>query len=352
MMAPEAPAPWDLPGWLDQVSGWAHAALADQGIAVPGAFVQHHRSRWSLVLRAATSAGTVYCKAMRPLPAFEPALTRALARWQPDCLPRVLGCDPARGWLLTLDAGRPLRQVLRAGHDVRHWLRVLPRYAALQVALTDRVEALLALGAPDRRPAAVARDVAQLVDDPEALRLDRPNGLTAAERQRLRALTPRVAALAAAVGGVGLPASLHHGDLHDGNVLVRARRYVFFDWGNSCVAHPFFSLRTALKSAQATFGWAADAPVLARLRDGYLEPWERYAPRPELLVALDGAHRLGMLSNALTWQRVLAARAAPSAGDDDEPVPRLLREFLTAQATADAPGSPRRDSLTFLDRES
>jgi hypothetical protein len=52
-----------------------------------------------------------------------------------------------------------------------------------------------------------------------------------------------------------------------------------------------------------------------------------------LLATLDVAHRLGMISNALTWQRVLARRGA-SRAEDDEPVPRLLREFLAAAAAA------------------
>jgi hypothetical protein len=38
-----------------------------------------------------------------------------------------------------------------------------------------------------------------------------------------------------------------------------------------------------------------------------------------------------MVSNALTWQQVLAGLGEPPSADDDEPVPRLLREFLAAE---------------------
>ena len=328
-----APLPWEQPGWREQVSAWLHATLSHQGIAVHDGVERYHLSRWSLVLRTATSVGEVYCKAMLPLPTHEPALTQALARWRPDCLPQVLGADPARGWLLTLHAGERLREVLRSDRDIQHWYRLLPRYATLQVELAERVEALLALGTPDRRPVIIARDFAHLLNDPAALHLDQPLGLSAGEQRRLQALAPRVTALCAELAGAGLPMTLHHGDLHDGNILVGHGRYVFFDWGNSCVAHPFFSLRTALKSAKFTFGWGDGAPELARLRDCYLEPWTRYASHAHLLATLDVAHRLGMISNALTWQRVLARRGA-SRAEDDEPVPRLLREFLDAEAAA------------------
>jgi hypothetical protein len=45
---------------------------------------------WSVVLRVPTTAGACYGKAVAPALAHEVALTAALARWRPDCLPAVL----------------------------------------------------------------------------------------------------------------------------------------------------------------------------------------------------------------------------------------------------------------------
>lgn len=330
----DPPLPWERPGWLEQAGTWIRAELARWGLAVIGAPERVSASRWALVLRVPASAGNVYFKAIVPLPAHEPALTQALARWHPDCVPRVLAADAQHGWLLMPDEGVRLREVLQSDLDVRHWRRVLPRYATLQMDLASRLDDLLALGVPDRRPATLPEGCARLLDDAGALRVGQSLGLTAEEHRRLRRLVPRFAALCAVLAGDGLPPTLHHGDLHDGNILLQVGRYVLFDWGNACVAHPFVSLRTALKSAKYTFGWDDDAPELTRLRDRYLEPWTRYASHRRLVATLDVAHRVGMVSNALTWQHILAGSGGLLAEGVDAPVPRLLREFLAAETDA------------------
>jgi RIO-like serine/threonine protein kinase len=61
--------------------------------------------------------------------------------------------------------------------------------------------------------------------------------------RRLRDLAPHVETLCAELSSYNVPASLHHGDLHDGNIFVRDGGFLFFDWGDSSVTHPFFSLR-------------------------------------------------------------------------------------------------------------
>ncbi len=331
MLDQAAHEPWLRQDWLAHATAWIDGALEHNGLRVSGAIERLHAGRWSTVLRAPTRDGDVYFKASVPLPTYEPALTAALARRRPDCIVRVLAADAQRGWLLTAHGGMRLREVIRSDRDLGHWLRLLPMYAALQLEMGGRVDELLALGVPDRRLALLPAGYERLLADRAALHLGQPWGLTLEEQQGLRMLISRFTALCSELAGYQLPATLHHGDLHDGNVLVHGGRYRFFDWGNSVVAHPFFSLRTTLKSARYTFDLGDDAGELARLRDCYLEPWLRYASRRDLLVALELAHSVGMVSNALTWYDVLSRPAIPHREDDDEPVPRLLREFLHAQ---------------------
>jgi hypothetical protein len=52
-----------------------------------------------------------------------------------------------------------------------------------------------------------------------------------------------------------------------------------------------------------------------RLRDAYLEPWAAYGSRAELRAALDLALRLGPLTRALGWQRVLGCMPPAAAGE-------------------------------------
>jgi hypothetical protein len=320
--------PWSEPGWLAEASDWVREALARQGITLSGPIEQPHVRPWSTVLMVPADAGRFFFKATAPALGHEPALTRALAGWRPDCMPQVLAVEPARGWMLMADGGQTLRSVLKATGDLSHWRRVLPLYAELQIEMAARVPELLALGAFDRRLSVLPSLYAGLLADTVALRIGRADGLSEDEYRRLTALTPKYAALCGELAAYGVPHTLQHDDFHDGNIFVNDRGYVFFDWAESCVAHPFFTLVVTLRNIAWTNKLADDASELAALRDAYLEPWTRYAPHAELLAALRLALRVGTVSRALTWHRALSGLPADVREPHAEAVPGWLQEFL------------------------
>jgi hypothetical protein len=101
-----------------------------------------------------------------------------------------------------------------------------------------------------------------------------------------------------------VPETLHHDDLGPGNVRVGTNgQFVFFDWGDTAVAHPFCSAFIPLRVARLVF----DAPeqVLDRLRDAYLTPWREFGSLEQLRTAFALAHRLGALQRALTWYDIV-----------------------------------------------
>lgn len=322
--------PWTQPGWFEQASLWIYAELAARGIDVTGSIEQPRAYPWSTVLRVPTSHGTLFFKASSPVDPFEPAVLETLARWRPDCTPRLVSIDAGRGWMLMRDAGRMFRQDIRPARDMRPWLAVLPLYAELQIELAERVPELLALGVPDRRLAMLPRLYGPLLADRETLRIGREPGLTLEQYRRLVLLTPRVAELCARLAEFSIPESLNHGDLNDGNILVGDGRTVFIDWGDACVSHPFFSLRTVLVSAEISLELEDNSPATQPLRDAYLEPWTRYETRQRLLRALELSSRLASINGALTWHRLVSRLEQQPRDDYAEPVPALLQEFLDA----------------------
>jgi len=326
--------PWMQPGWFAQASAWIDAELDRLGIGLNGPIAQPHVRPWSTVLRVPSRRGDLYFKATAPLLAHEPPLSQALARWCPDCMLPILAADPERGWMLLRDGGTRLREIIRADHDLRHWEALLPIYAEVQIELAGRLPELLALGVPDRRLAVLPARYAQLLADTDALRVDLPEGLTFAEAQRLHALVPRCGALCERLAAYRVPESLNHGDFHDGNIFVRDGGYRFFDWGDSCVAHPFFSLRTAFVSIEISLGLEEGATAFERLRDCYLEPWTRYESPANLRAAFTLARPLAAVCGALAWQRVVSSLAEPFKQQYTAPVPSLLQEFLSAETTA------------------
>ncbi len=76
-----------------------------------------------------------------------------------------------------------------------------------------------------------------------------------------------------------MPETLHHDAFHGGNIFVRDGRYTFAVWGESCAAHPFFTLVVTLRSIVYRLELAEGSPELAGLRDACLEPWTHYASR-------------------------------------------------------------------------
>src|SRR5439155_17017306 len=157
--------------------------------------------------------------------------------------------DEKRGWVLLADLadrGERLREVLARDRDLGHWRAILPLYAQIQIDLAGRVDELLNLGVPDDRLVTLPDKFASLLDDVEFLCLDQPDGLRSSDHARLRA--PRIDEACDCLLACGVPETLHHGDLHYGNGFVRMNAsepaHTIFDWGDSSLAHPFFTLRT------------------------------------------------------------------------------------------------------------
>ena len=329
MLQPNTLADWTTLAWRDGAVAWIDENLAQLGRRRSGPVEQPHVRPWSTVMRAPTDAGTIYFKAVGPTAAYEPALTVALARWRPDVMPPLLAVDQTRGWLLLADGGTRLREVIRADRDLGHWEQLLPEYAEVQIELADRVAEILSFGTPDRRLDRLPALYEALLADEAALRVGLEPGLTAEEHARLRDDGPRFARLCQELASYDIPDSLHHGDFHDGNIFARDGAYLFFDWGDSVVSHPFFSLRTAGVSLEMSLDLPENPPEFQRLLDAYLEPWTRVAPRSTLRAVYPLAHLVGVINGALTWRAAVATLPEALREEYAAPVPALLQEYLS-----------------------
>jgi phosphotransferase family enzyme len=245
---------------------------------------------WATTTQIPTADGPVWFKACAPSHRFEPELVAALARVRPELLPRVLGCDTARGWLLTADAGTSFEQL---GNPPELWLRLLPAYAELQR------EASVPAATPDRT---VPR-WPELYDD----MLESELPLRHAEIERLRRFGPRFAELSEELAAHGLPATVQHDDLHQRNAFVDSEQPRIIDWGDASLSHPFVSVVAPFRFLEEGNGLSPADPWFARLRDAYLEPWG-----DGLVDAFELAERLGRFVYAFGW--VAVRRLLPADG--------------------------------------
>lgn len=285
-----APDPYDLAVFLEagKRNQADSRAWIDSVLPVPltGPVEVTKESPWSLVATVPTAAGRLWFKENRAGTIYEAALVQALARWAPEQVLEPVAVEPARGWSLLPDGGA----TMRAAHQtpqVADWEDLLRRHAQLQRCLMPYAEEMLALGVPDLRPKSIVAHFDRL-------------GVPASYVEVLTGMGERLAASA-------IQPSLQHDDLHDANVFTSGR---FFDWGDASVAHPFGVLLICLRVASDRFGVPDGDPLLARLRDVYLEVWSDLAARATLLAEVDAALQVTKVSRALSWERSLVGASA------------------------------------------
>jgi hypothetical protein len=227
----------------------------------------------------------------------------------------VVDIDAGRGWMLMRDAGRRFREVVLTRADLRHWELALPRYAELQLTAAPLADELLALGVPDSRLSVLPGQLRTVLAQPV-------RGLEPEEQERLLAALPRFEDMCRELAAYGIPETIQHDDLHDGQVFLRDRRYLFFDWGDSCVSHPFHSLTVALRANAAKFELEPGGAELRRLRNAYLEPFG------DLQEAADLAYWTGTVGRALAWDRFVRSGFDYTEPEDDLATAHGLKLFL------------------------
>jgi hypothetical protein len=257
--------------------------------------VQLIRERpWATVAVAPTADGPLWFKAAGSGTAFEVPLYGLLARVVPEFVLAPIAADVERAWLLLPDGGVSLGE---RGAGLDELAGALAAYGRLQRALAGSVEAMLALGVADMRPAVMPE---RLV---EAL-------AAAGGNAQVEAMATEVAEWCERLAASPLAASLDHNDLHPWNILDGSR---YYDWGDAVVAHPFAAMLVPLGYIKHRHGDAG----LERARDAYLAEFAAEAPHAELVETLELACRVAKIARTLTWERAL--RAAREQGEPIDP---------------------------------
>lgn len=297
---------WRDPEWRATAEAWIHEQASRAGRKVSGDIAGVRFLPWSAVMRAPTDGGNLYFKACGPSQRHEPALAAFLAGARPDCMIPVLAVDLARGWYLMPDGGETLTGMMRTPQDeFDHWSRVLSLQAGVQRDLITATGRLLSAGVLDRRPAVLSHLLADILSRPDHLLAGYPGGMSAADLSNLHAITPRLAEACLELSEIGPPSTFVHDDFHEDHIFTAqgpdgSWRYVFFDFGDACISHPFIQLVSQPRFAGNRFGVEVD-PIQSRLREIYLAHWQEFAPPPDLERAQSLALIAGCIVRALTW---------------------------------------------------
>jgi len=277
-----------------------------------GAIETTHVRPWATVMRVPVAGGVTWFKACALVQAFEPRLTAELhARW-PDRVVKVLAIDEARSWLLVGDAGIAVKDL---GNPPETWLEALPSYAELQKGETVHALDHIAHGVPDLRMAALPAGYVRLLASELPLPRD--------EVSRLRDFAPRFEELCADLAELGIHESVQHDDLHIANLYSEGGNLRVVDWGDSSIAHPFFSIVVTFRFLEEFNHLAPDDQWFRKLRDAYLEPWGS-----GLEEAFEIALQVGWFAHAIARMRQRAFLPPESRTEFDKEFAIILRRAL------------------------
>ena len=169
-----------------------------------------------------------------------------------------------------------------------------------------------------------------LIADTKTIQLKQSDGITEAEYTKLLALQGVVEQKCRQLAAYNIPATIQHGDLHDTNIFHNNHQPAFFDWGDSAISHPFFSLRTAFVSIENSLNYAENDPRFDALRDIYLASWTQFETKENLLDAYKIAQQISSLATASAWFRLLSTLDNTLFAKYSYAIPNLLQELLSA----------------------
>ncbi|HLJ33707.1 MAG TPA: phosphotransferase [Ktedonobacteraceae bacterium] len=226
-------------------------------------------------------------------------MTQALSQLWPVAIPPVLAIERQQNWMLMRDAGKLLSDDQEKVRDIATWQEIFTSYICIQKEAVAYRDHLLQQGCPDRRLNILPSLFAEAIADTEMLYIGKEGGITEEQYAQLRLLLPQVKGMCDELASYGMLETLHHDDLHSGNILISGDHYIFFDWAESFIVHPFFSLAVILRY----MGYSHDFDVRQRalLCEIYLQAWTDYAPIEHLRTAFRIAQKLGMFCRGLTW---------------------------------------------------
>jgi hypothetical protein len=305
---PDRRPAWERPGWLALALLWIQRAAARAGFE-PAGPVEPVKLGWpgSAIFRVPVHGDVLFFKAAYARPPNEVEATLAFGDRFPGEVPELVAHDAARRWLLMRDVGG---RTLRSTREP-NWAAAVRRFAKIQIECVGDRALFARAGLPDRSMEALRQRCAAMLDhigesSPLPSRIDR------SELDRFRATREVVASRLEMLDRLPVPLSVHATDFREANVHARDRGFVFFDWGDTAVSHPFFSIHRFLDAMPRPAGVGRDL-ALDDPRDAfrravsaaYLEPWRHGWDSASVDHAFTVSRELADLVQAVHWHEEL-----------------------------------------------
>lgn len=280
---------------------------------------------YSAVWQGHAGAAGTYLKFTPPgLDHEAPVLSILRERCRVQEVPAVIAHRPELQCFLMTSCGfMTVRSAFeQSGFDEGLASTVFGLYRRIQVASQAAQDELLSAGCHDWR-------ITPNGDNPFEDLLDDAgywlaHGVTDRELAALRRFRPNVRQACLGLHALGIPDSIGHADLHDGNALLATQGVRIVDWGESAVEHPVFSVLASVVRLCLRYGIEPGTIEHERLRHSAFDGFN--LPPDGLDECLRHMEVLRPLYFALTFREVHRA-----AGANLMSIPRMrtrLREMM------------------------
>lgn len=256
---------------------------------------------WSCVIKFDTSKGRIFLKLMTKDFSIEPKILSFLSAYITQKAPNIIALNQDLSCFLMHDYGTPLRLILKESFNLELYCKALEIYADIQIKTISYVDELLLMNVNDWRLKNLPQLYNDFIKQKEMLLAD---GLMSFEFDVLNNLTPKLEILCERLAAYKIPETIEHGDFHDNNILIQGDEIIINDWGDTSIAHPFFSIVSVLESAKRNHQLQESDQFYLNLRNTYLAQWKNYETEDKLLEAFKVAQKIRYFIFALSFSRI------------------------------------------------
>ena len=299
-------APWERLGWFDEAVDWIQVTLQSLDYRLQN--IAQVKGAWpnSCLLRCETNRGNVYFKAVHSRPPNEPSVVQYLSTVWSAYVPTLLAVDLERHWMIMAEFNG--EKLSRDKLSESHWMGAVRTFSQFQVNCVQDLTPWISLGCSSRGLDDLPERFADLISDTVSLKAA-PSGFSDDEIDVLGHFVPICETLCRQLADYHIPDTVVEQDFGYHNLVVQDESYLFFDWSDVGIAHPFWGISRFLDFTPRPKGaerwdWTfdhVDDGLRRSVRDAYLEPWQAYETPDRLLDAFVLIRRLADMYMAVKW---------------------------------------------------
>jgi hypothetical protein len=262
---------------------------------------------WSVVYKIETPQSVVYLKQVPEALFLEPDILTFLHSQGCKNIPEIIAADPELHCFLTKSCGNmSLRELFKRKVNFPLLATGINSYTTIQRQLENKMQFTSALGIPDWRLDKFTSLYSQLISQDKLL-LD--DGLAEEEIKQLHQLHPTCQQLCDVLSKHDIPETFSHSDFQENNMLLdeQTGSINIIDWGETVIAHPFFSLNGCLWNLTYFNELKSTDSMYRKIQSECIAPWLNLYDEKTLLELLNIANQLLGIYAALEYERLYVA---------------------------------------------